>query len=198
MNTVFSVPITISQNEECAPRRWMEVGINSAASRRRARWSMTFLRVFCREERGSRKINTEGPAPLRAAPRIPSVPFSSCRATQQRAQRCAIGLVNAVFQSRGEHVGASLGECRKQEHGVLDIRDQHRRANTAGAGHGGPVRSKAARRERRATAASSLSAGRRPPGLRRRPDIRATVSPPIQHADALSGWCSRRDASPMI
>ena len=30
------------------------------------------------------------------------------------------------------------------------------------------------------------------------PDMRATVRPPIQQAETLSGWCSRREASPTI
>src|SRR5207245_739136 len=30
------------------------------------------------------------------------------------------------------------------------------------------------------------------------PDMRAIASPPYQHAAALSGWCSRREASPTI
>jgi hypothetical protein len=43
---------------------------------------------------------------------------------QKRAKRRAIGLMDAVFQSRWEQVGTILGEGRQQKHGVLDVGDR--------------------------------------------------------------------------
>jgi len=49
--------------------------------------------------------------------------FELLQAREQRTECGAIGLVDAVFESRGEKIGSALGEGGEQEHGILHVED---------------------------------------------------------------------------
>ena len=51
------------------------------------------------------------------------LPLEFLQSGQQRAERGAIGLVDAVFERGGQKFGSALRESREQEHGILHVRD---------------------------------------------------------------------------
>ena len=143
----------------------MEVGISSAVSRFCASWLATRRRDFSREARGSRKMRTEGPAPLRAAPRMP-LPFSSWRQGSSGQSAAAIRLVDAVFEGGGKQIGTSLGEGGEQEHRILHVGDGVGSRIVSGEDAAGFFGRQSFVREQRGVAATSLSGGWWRPGLR--------------------------------
>ncbi len=63
-------------NDERAPRKVIDVEINSAVRSTCARGERRRVGAsFAAKRAGSRKISTEGPAPLRAAPENAILPF---------------------------------------------------------------------------------------------------------------------------
>ena len=74
---------------------------------------------------------TEGPAPLRATPRMPGVAGQGQKKRQEGAGFHAVGLVEAVLHGGAEEVAAALGEGGDQQCGALDVGDG------VGAGVGG-------------------------------------------------------------
>ena len=112
-----------SGDQRPTPRGVMEVRSNSARSPLRARWAPTDLRAVRAEKSGSRKTITDGPAPLRATPRIPGLPVNSCRHGSRGQSRGAVRLMDAVFERSGEQVVTTLRKGGQQQHRVLDVRD---------------------------------------------------------------------------
>ena len=71
------LPLQIPERYRRAPRKVIAVESSSAFRPAPFRRDATALRAFAAELRGSRKTSTDGPAPLSAAPKIPSLPFNS-------------------------------------------------------------------------------------------------------------------------
>ena len=76
------------------------VRMSSAGRRRLVRWAAILCFAFFVGTFGSRNTNTDGPAPLRAAPRMPDLASQFLERGQQRTERRAIRLMDAVFERR--------------------------------------------------------------------------------------------------